>query len=64
MGRDGAAGLLEMRRAGARTYGQSEASCVIYGMPKAAMQAGAVEAELPVEQLADEIMATRQPSAA
>jgi len=64
MGRDGAAGLLEMRRAGARTYGQSEASCVIYGMPKAAMQAGAVEAELPVEQLADEIMAIRQPSAA
>lgn len=64
MGRDGAAGLLEMRRAGARTYGQSEASCVIYGMPKAAMQAGAVEVELPIEQLAEEIVAIRQPALA
>ncbi len=56
MGRDGAAGLLEMRRAGARTLGQSEASCVIYGMPKAAMQAGAVEQELPLERMAEHIV--------
>jgi two-component system chemotaxis response regulator CheB len=35
VGQDGAAGLLEMRRTGARTRGQDEASCVIYGMPKA-----------------------------
>ncbi|WP_439598654.1 protein-glutamate methylesterase/protein-glutamine glutaminase [Falsiroseomonas sp.] len=56
MGRDGAAGLLEMRRAGARTLGQSEASCVIYGMPKAAMQAGAVELEMPLDRLTEEIV--------
>jgi two-component system chemotaxis response regulator CheB len=56
MGRDGAAGLLEMRRTGARTLGQSEASCVVYGMPKAAMQAGAVEAEHPLERIAAEIV--------
>ncbi|OYW10225.1 MAG: chemotaxis response regulator protein-glutamate methylesterase [Rhodospirillales bacterium 12-71-4] len=56
MGRDGASGLLEMRRAGARTLGQSEASCVIYGMPKAAMQAGAVEAEMPLDRLTEEIV--------
>jgi two-component system, chemotaxis family, protein-glutamate methylesterase/glutaminase len=59
MGRDGAAGLLEMRRCGARTLGQSEASCVIYGMPKAAMEMGAVQAELPLDRLAEEIVAFR-----
>ena len=64
MGRDGASGLLEMRRAGSRTFGQSEASCLIYGMPKAAMQAGAVEVELPIERLAEEIVAIRQPETA
>lgn len=52
MGRDGAEGLLAMRRAGARTLGQSEASCVVYGMPKAAMEVGAVESEAPLEKLA------------
>ena len=56
MGRDGAAGLLEMRRTGARTLGQTEASCVVYGMPKAAMQAGAVEAEFPLDRIAEEIV--------
>ena len=64
MGRDGATGLLAMRRAGSRTYGQSEASCLIYGMPKAAMQAGAVEVELPIDRLAEEIVAIRQPETA
>ena len=64
MGRDGAAGLLEMRRAGARTYGQSETSCLIYGMPKAAMQAGAVEIELPIERLTEEIVTLHQPAPA
>lgn len=51
MGRDGAQGLLAMRRAGARTFGQSEGSCVVYGMPKAAMSLGAVEHELPLAEL-------------
>lgn len=43
MGGDGAKGLLAMRQAGARTIGQDEASCVVYGMPKVAYDIGAVE---------------------
>ena len=52
MGRDGAAGLLEMRQAGASTIGQDESSCVVYGMPKAAHEIGATEIELPIEKIA------------
>ena len=44
MGRDGADGLLAMRRAGAHTIAQDEASCIVYGMPKVAAQIGAVDA--------------------
>ena len=51
MGRDGAQGLLEMRQAGARTLGQDEASSVVYGMPKAAFEIGAVERQLPLSRL-------------
>lgn len=43
MGGDGAKGLLAMRKAGARTIGQDESSCVVYGMPKVAYELGAVE---------------------
>ncbi|CAH0200286.1 chemotaxis response regulator protein-glutamate methylesterase [Roseomonas sp. CECT 9278] len=64
MGRDGAEGLLEMRKAGSRTLGQNEASCLIYGMPKAAMQNGAVEAELSLERLTESIVALQAPVAA
>ena len=46
MGRDGAAGLLSMRRAGASTLGQNEATSVVYGMPKVAFEIGAVERQL------------------
>jgi two-component system chemotaxis response regulator CheB len=56
MGRDGAAGLLSMRKAGAKTFGQSEGSCIVYGMPKAAYEAGAVEKQLPLEKLAQAII--------
>ena len=45
MGKDGASGLLRMRQAGARTFGQNEASCVVYGMPREAALIGAVEEE-------------------
>lgn len=56
MGRDGARGLLTMRSAGARTFGQDEASCVVYGMPKAAYEAGAVERQLPLGRMATAIL--------
>lgn len=56
MGQDGAAGLLNMRQAGAMTVGQNEASCVVYGMPKVAHQMGAVQVQLSVERIAQEIM--------
>lgn len=51
MGYDGAKGLLGMRRRGARTIGQDEASSVVYGMPKAAFEVGAVERQLPLSQM-------------
>jgi two-component system, chemotaxis family, protein-glutamate methylesterase/glutaminase len=56
MGKDGAEGMLAMRRSGARTLGQDEPSCVVYGMPKAAHELGAVEAELPLGGIAQEIL--------
>ena len=49
MGADGAKGLLHMREAGAHTLGQDEASCVVYGMPRAAYELGAVERQLPLK---------------
>jgi two-component system chemotaxis response regulator CheB len=56
MGKDGAVGLLEMRTAGASTVGQDEASCVVYGMPKAAREGGAVEMELPLNKIAHHVL--------
>lgn len=51
MGSDGAKGLLSMRRAGARTIGQDERSSVVYGMPKAAYEIGAVEKQHPLQRI-------------
>jgi two-component system chemotaxis response regulator CheB len=56
MGRDGAEGLLAMRQAGARTFGQDEASSVVYGMPKAAFEIGAVERQAPLDRIAAELL--------
>lgn len=56
MGDDGARGLKEMRDAGARTIGQDEDSCVVYGMPKEAMKMGGVERELPLQAMASAII--------
>ncbi len=58
MGRDGAEGLLAMRRAGASTFGQDEATSVVYGMPKAAYEIGAVERQLPLRSIAQAIMSS------
>ncbi|AWK87415.1 protein-glutamate methylesterase/protein-glutamine glutaminase [Azospirillum thermophilum] len=56
MGRDGAIGLKAMRDAGAYTIGEQESSCVVYGMPRAAFEAGAVAVELPLAQIPAEIL--------
>jgi two-component system chemotaxis response regulator CheB len=56
MGDDGAAGLLEMRKAGAHTVAQDEASCVVYGMPKEAVKRGGVEKSVPLSAIGREIM--------
>ncbi len=52
MGGDGARGLLEMREAGARTVAQDEASCVVFGMPKVAIELGAAEQVVPLDRIA------------
>ena len=55
MGDDGARGLLQMRQAGARTIGQNEATCVVYGMPAVALKLGAVEKEVALNSIAPAI---------
>ena len=57
MGRDGAAGLLELRAAGGRTLGQDAATSLVYGMPRAAFEAGAVEHQLGLAALAPAALA-------
>jgi two-component system chemotaxis response regulator CheB len=52
MGKDGAQGLLRMREAGAATFGQDEASCVVYGMPREAAAIGAVEEVCSIGEMA------------
>ncbi len=56
MGTDGAKGLKAMREAGARTVGQDEHTSVVYGMPKAAFDIGAVEMVSPLEKIAQVIV--------
>jgi two-component system chemotaxis response regulator CheB len=56
MGGDGAKGLLEMKQAGARTFAQDEASCVVFGMPKVAIDLGAAERILPLERMTREVL--------
>ena len=56
MGKDGAAGMLAMRDAGAYTIAQDEATCVVYGMPKAAFDIGAVREVAPLQGIAGRIL--------
>lgn len=56
MGDDGARGLREMLDAGARTFAQDEASCVVYGMPKEAVRMGGVEEVLPLDRFPEAIV--------
>jgi two-component system chemotaxis response regulator CheB len=62
MGRDGAAGLLEVRRAGGFTIAQDEETSVVYGMPREAVILGGVERELPLPQIGPALsaLATRK----
>ena len=52
MGSDGAAGLLEMKQAGAHTLAQDEASCVVFGMPKSAIELGAAAEVISLQNIA------------
>lgn len=56
MGKDGAQGLLRMRQSGARTFGQDESSCVVYGMPREAFLLGAVEEQCKLDGMAKRVM--------
>lgn len=56
MGRDGAEGLLEMHKAGAYTAAQNEETCVVYGMPAAAVALGAADVILPLDEIAPALL--------
>jgi len=56
MGKDGAAGLLEMHNAGCHTIAQDEATCVVFGMPNEAIQLGAAKQVLPLNNVAGSVM--------
>jgi two-component system, chemotaxis family, protein-glutamate methylesterase/glutaminase len=59
MGDDGAQGLLEMKRSGAKTLAQNEATCAVYGMPKEAVRLAAVDNVLPLHELGRQIATFR-----
>ncbi|TCJ26144.1 chemotaxis response regulator protein-glutamate methylesterase [Halomonas sp. GDM18] len=56
MGRDGARGLLQMREAGAHTIAQDEQSCVVYGMPREAIELGAAQSVLPLSRISGHLL--------
>lgn len=56
MGADGKSGMRALKEAGARTLAQDRDSCVVFGMPKAAIETGCVDAIVPIEEMADEIL--------
>ncbi len=56
MGKDGAAGMLRMKDAGAYNFAQDEASCVVFGMPKEAIAQGGVEEVLPLKQMSERVL--------
>lgn len=61
MGRDGAEGLLALRKAGAKTICQDEATSVVYGMPRAAVELGAAAQVLPLNQIGSALLSAAQP---
>jgi two-component system chemotaxis response regulator CheB len=57
MGKDGAAAMLEMKKAGAYNFAQDEASCVVFGMPREAIARGAVDEVVPLSRMAERVLA-------
>ncbi|HLU79975.1 MAG TPA: chemotaxis response regulator protein-glutamate methylesterase [Burkholderiaceae bacterium] len=57
MGKDGAQGLLAMKKAGAVTFAQDEASCVVFGMPREALHIGAADEAVPLSEISERILA-------
>jgi two-component system chemotaxis response regulator CheB len=56
MGRDGTAGLRQLKRSGCFAIAQDEASCVVFGMPKEAIQTGLVDTVEPLDNIANAIV--------
>ena len=56
MGSDGAQGMRAIKDAGGRTFAESEETCIVYGMPKSAVEAGAVDKIIPLHSMVAEIM--------
>ena len=56
MGNDGVKGMIELKRTGGRIFAQNEETCVVYGMPKAVVDAGIADKVLPLDEIAGEIV--------
>ncbi|KAG0730878.1 hypothetical protein G6F23_015859 [Rhizopus arrhizus] len=56
MGKDGAAGMLALHRAGAHTIAQDEASCVVFGMPREAIAIGAADEVVALSAISERIL--------
>jgi two-component system chemotaxis response regulator CheB len=56
MGSDGAHGLLKLRQAGAHTVAQDQKTCVVFGMPRVAIELGAAEVVSPLEKISDHLL--------
>ena len=58
MGKDGAQGMLAMKEAGAVTFAQDEASCVVFGMPREALHIGAASEAVPLSEISERILSS------
>ena len=58
MGKDGARGMLAMKEAGAMTMAQDEASCVVFGMPREALQIGAADVAVPLSEISERLLSS------
>jgi two-component system chemotaxis response regulator CheB len=56
MGKDGAQGMLAMKQAGAATFAQDEASCVVFGMPREALLIGAADKAVPLSNISETLL--------